>query len=92
MLEALGSRTWAEGVAERVVRETCGHPRDLEDAVRDLEGRKLLSRAGGRWELDLLQAGPGFAGSWAAADPASGSASVSGRRWTPVPTTSDRPG
>jgi serine/threonine-protein kinase PknK len=62
VVEALGAPTWAEGVADRLVRETSCHPRDLEDAVRDLADRKLLARRNGRWELDILVAGPDFAG------------------------------
>jgi signal transduction histidine kinase len=60
--EALGSRSWADGLAERIMNETSGHPRELEDALRDLAARRLLVRQRGRWELDLLRAGPRFAG------------------------------
>jgi signal transduction histidine kinase/tetratricopeptide (TPR) repeat protein len=62
LVEALGPRPWAEGLASAVVRETSGHPRELEEALRDLAARGLLERRGGRWELDLLRAGPDFSG------------------------------
>ncbi len=62
VMEALGPRSWAEGVADRLVRESSLHPRELEDALRDLADRKLLSRRRGRWELDPLLAGPDFTG------------------------------
>ena len=62
VLEVLGARSWAEGVAERLLRETSLQPRELEEAIRDLADRKVLARRGGRWELDSLLAGPDFAG------------------------------
>ena len=62
LVEALGARPWAEGLADRLVRECRGQPRELENALHDLAGRGLLARRGGRWELDALHAGPDFAG------------------------------
>src|SRR5512140_853679 len=62
LLDALGPRTWAEGLAERLVRESSGQPRDLETALCDLARRALLARRRGRWELDALRAGADFAG------------------------------
>jgi len=51
-------RRWAPGAGRRPeptssFAETSGHPGELEAAVRDLAGRQLLTRRGGRWELDL---------------------------------------
>src|SRR5437762_1024900 len=62
LVEALGARSWADGLADQLVRETSGHPGELEGALHDLAGRRLLTRRGGRWELDLLFSGPGLAG------------------------------
>jgi len=62
LVEALGQRSWADGLADQLVRETSGHPGELEAAVHDLAGRRLLTRRSGRWELDLLLSGPGLAG------------------------------
>ena len=62
LIEALGPRPWADGLAERIVRESSGHPRELEDALHDLAERGLLARRRGRWELDVLRAGPDFGG------------------------------
>jgi signal transduction histidine kinase/tetratricopeptide (TPR) repeat protein len=63
IVEALGpGRSWAEGLAELLVRETSGHPGDLEEALRDLVARGLLERRRGRWELDAARAGTDFGG------------------------------
>jgi len=59
LVEALGARSWADGLADQLVRETSGHPGELEAALHDSAGRRLLTRRGGRWELDLLLSGPG---------------------------------
>ncbi|HZX94976.1 MAG TPA: serine/threonine-protein kinase, partial [Myxococcales bacterium] len=62
LMEILGPQDWAEGVADRIVAESGGCPRDLEEAIADLEQRGLLRRRAGRWELDRLRAGPGSSG------------------------------
>src|SRR5262249_41910736 len=53
---ALGARPGGLG------RETDGRPREMEQALRDLAERGLLARRRGRWELDVLRAGPDFGG------------------------------
>ena len=63
ILEVLGARPWAEGLADVLVRETSGRPGELEDALHDLAGRRILSRKRGRWELDEMHAGRDFSGS-----------------------------
>jgi serine/threonine-protein kinase PknK len=62
LMEALGARSWAEGLSDRLVRESAGHPGSLEGAIRDLARRELLVRRRGRWELDLLSSGASFGG------------------------------
>src|SRR5262249_61387785 len=42
LAEALGARPWTDGLAERLVRETDGRPREMEQALRDLAERGLL--------------------------------------------------
>lgn len=57
LMEALGPRSWAEPLCDVLVRETSGIPGELEEALRDLAGRKILDRRAGRWELDRVRAG-----------------------------------
>jgi len=62
VVEVVGARSWAGALADRLIGETSSYPRELESAIRDLADRKLLARRRGRWELDLLLAGPDLAG------------------------------